>query len=60
MKISFLVIFKNENYKIYNILGEILLSGNIAVDEKINVEHLENGSYILTLENGNSIRFVKE
>ena len=39
------------NYKIYDILGKLILTGNISVqNNKVNVEKLNKGIYILELE----------
>jgi hypothetical protein len=50
----------SENYKIYNALGKEIQKGFVVENEKINVENLSNGLYFLKLENGNTIKFIKE
>lgn len=49
-----------ENYRIYNVIGLEVSKGTISIDEKINVKNYFNGLYFLKLENGNTIKFVKE
>ncbi|KAB1067725.1 T9SS type A sorting domain-containing protein [Tamlana haliotis] len=49
-----------ENYTIYNTVGAVVGSGEISANEKIGVSHLTNGIYVLRLEKGNAIKFVKK
>lgn len=49
-----------ESYKVYNILGSVLINGNISNQEKIDIRNLTNGLYFLKFENGNTIKFIKE
>jgi hypothetical protein len=51
---------QTENYTIYNVLGAKILKGNISDEEKINVQSLSNGLYILKFDNGEAMKFVKE
>ena len=51
---------KVENYRIYNILGSEIKKGSISDDEKIDIQNIANGLYLLKFDNGNTIRFIKE
>ena len=51
---------KIENYTIYNTLGTVVNRGIIYDNEKIEVANYPNGFYFLKLENGNTIKFLKE
>ncbi|WP_445709918.1 leucine-rich repeat domain-containing protein [Flavobacterium sp.] len=58
--IAFSGLEAKENYAIYNLLGAKLSTGTIDNDQKINTQNLTNGIYFIQLENGNSIKFIKE
>lgn len=49
-----------ENYKIYNILGTEVKSGNLRNKGKIDIRDFTDGLYFLKLDHGNSIKFIKE
>ena len=51
---------KEVNIFIYNALGVKLMSRNIGINEKINVQNFPNGLYFLVLESGNTFKFIKE
>lgn len=51
---------KHEKIIIYSILGAKVFEKIIAPDTKINIQPLESGSYILRLENGQSLKFLKK
>lgn len=51
---------KRENYIIFNSLGKEIFRGSIYDNEKINIEGISNGLYILKLENGNNLKFIKD
>lgn len=51
---------KTENYSIYNILGSKISSGKISNNEKIDIQNLSNGLYLLKFNNGNTIKLIKE
>ena len=53
-------LIETENYKIYDALGSNVANGTIAENEKIDIQNLQNGIYFLILENGNSLKFIKE
>jgi len=54
-------LLKPEKIKITNVLGIEIKHGIIINDnEKINVQNLSDGLYILTFENGKSIKFLKK
>lgn len=48
-----------ENYKIYNTIGQEVKRGIVVENEKINIRNLTNGIYFLKLEDGNSIKIIK-
>ena len=50
---------KTERYKIYNIIGVLVNSGNVSKNDKINIQHLRKGIYFLKLDNGNTRKFKK-
>lgn len=58
--IQFSGLSKKENYTIYNTLGIEMNRGIISDNEQIEVKNYSNGLYFLKLENGNTIKFVKE
>lgn len=51
---------KTENYSIYNILGTTVRKGKISNNEKIDIQQLSNGIYLLQMEQGNTIKLIKE
>jgi hypothetical protein len=52
---------KNEtNYEVYNSIGSRVLKGTIMVNDKIDVQNLTSGIYLLKLESGSALKFVKE
>jgi len=53
-------LIKNESYKIYNILGVKIKSGNTLNNSKIDVKNLKNGIYFLKFKNKVAIKFTKE
>ncbi len=57
IKISGLI--KNEKYTICNVIGIRKKSGNIYND-KINIENLPNGLYLIKFDNGNTLKFIKK
>ena len=50
---------KIENYVIYNVLGLEINRGVTSKDEKINVQNLIDGIYLLKFENSNILKFIK-
>nr|WP_315202784.1 ubiquitin-like protein [uncultured Flavobacterium sp.] len=48
-----------ENYKIYNVLGEEVLNGEISESKKIDIKNLRQGVYFLKFERGNTFKFIK-
>lgn len=48
------------SYKIYNILGAEITTGNIAESGSINVKNFALGVYFLKFENGKTYKFIKE
>jgi hypothetical protein len=51
---------KNENYKIYNVLGVEINSGIISNNEKIDIQNFNNGIFFLKFKNGKTIKFMKK
>ena len=51
---------QEENYEIYNIIGQKVRRGIVLENEKIDIQSLTNGIYILKLQNKNSIKFIKD
>ncbi|REE24853.1 putative secreted protein (Por secretion system target) [Winogradskyella pacifica] len=52
-------LINSQNYKIYGANGIEILNGTLSNNKKINIENLANGFYLLALENGNTIKFIK-
>jgi len=50
---------KDEIYTIYDICGAVKDCGIVLAEDQINVMALQNGLYILKLENGRIFKFVK-
>lgn len=53
-------IYKEQTYKIYNLIGAEVLRGSINFNENIEIHNLKKGLYFLKLENGNTIKFIKK
>jgi len=51
---------KIEKYKVYSILGTEISNGIISNNEKINVQNLTNGFYLLKVGNGKMLKFLKK
>ncbi|WP_435138547.1 T9SS type A sorting domain-containing protein [Formosa sp. A9] len=51
---------KEQGYTIINGLGQEILKNKISNNDKIDVSNLVNGLYLLKLENGIILRFIKE
>lgn len=51
---------KAENYTIFNISGMQLSKGKIDRNQKINTENLKTGLYLIKLENGQTVKFIKK
>ncbi|MEO0368567.1 MAG: BspA family leucine-rich repeat surface protein [Pseudomonadota bacterium] len=49
-----------ENFVIYNTLGQKVDSGQLLPESQISVNHLEKGVYFLKLDNLQTLRFVKQ
>ena len=50
---------KLENYIIYDILGNEIINGTIGNNQKINIQNLSNGFYLLKVNNKNKIKLIK-
>ncbi len=48
-----------EKYRIFNASGVKIASGITSNKEKINIQNLTNGIYIITLESGQTLKFIK-
>ena len=53
-------IIKEENYRIYNVLGAEITRGVISDNETISIQNLSNGLYLIEFDNGNPIKFIKK
>lgn len=51
---------KNENIKIYSVLGQIVKTINVVQNQKIDIKNLKDGIYFLKFNNGNTIKFMKK
>ena len=51
---------KIKKYSILNTLGQEVFKGPISDNGKIDTKNLINGLYFLKLENGKTIKFIKE
>ena len=49
-----------KKYSIFNLLGKVVLSGSVSENEKIEIKNFSNGLYILKLENGDELKFIKD
>lgn len=49
-----------EKYTVYTMLGTEVKSGLVAEGEKINIQSLANGIYFMKLNNGQTLKFVKQ
>ncbi|WP_053976675.1 T9SS type A sorting domain-containing protein [Mangrovimonas xylaniphaga] len=49
-----------KQYNIYNSIGSHMNSGEISNNTSIDINHLSNGVYFLTFQNGTTIPFIKE
>ena len=47
------------NYIIINMVGSIVLKGNLNTSEKVDISQLNNGVYIFQTEYGEFERFIK-
>ena len=48
-----------EHYTIYNLFGQFIQEGTIGSFEKIDINNYSNGLYILKLNSGSTIKFIK-
>ena len=48
------------SYEIYNTIGQKVKRGVVLENEKIDIQNLTNGIYVLKLGDGNRVRFIKE
>ncbi|MGH1519006.1 T9SS type A sorting domain-containing protein [Chryseobacterium sp. JK1] len=51
---------KTQKYIIYTVAGNQANEGNISENGKIDVHYLVSGVYVLKLENGRSVKFIKK
>jgi hypothetical protein len=47
------------DYDVFNVLGSKLISGTLAIDEKIDIKKLTSGTYLLRINKGTTVKFVK-
>lgn len=48
------------SYTIFSVLGLKAGNGSVSDNERINVQNLANGVYILQLEGGHTTKFIKQ
>jgi len=48
-----------QHYTLYNLLGVAIASGTVSESTPIAVQQLNNGLYFLHLENGKTLKFIK-
>ena len=53
-------LIEKENYKIYHVFWIEILNEKISDSEKIVIQNFSKGIYFLDLENGQTIKFIKE
>ncbi|WP_418513677.1 T9SS type A sorting domain-containing protein [Corallibacter sp.] len=53
-------LLKPTNYSIYSVIGVKFKSGVIANNDKLNIQNLNNGIYLLKLDNNTTFKFIKE
>lgn len=58
MKVSGLT--EDQKYTIYNMMGSTIQCGLISNNEPIDIRNLDKGLYIIILENGIGLRFLKD
>ncbi|WP_445737658.1 T9SS type A sorting domain-containing protein [Mariniflexile sp.] len=58
--IQVLGLTETEQYEVFSILGTKVNKGSIAVNEKIDIQNLTNGLYLLKFKNGSTINFIKK
>jgi len=51
---------KEEEYYVYDVLGNVVLKGHVSNLDKINIQNLQKGIYFVKLTNGYSQRIIKE
>jgi len=59
ISISGLDLSQSKDYTIFNIIGSKLMSGSISSNEKINIQNLASGTYIIKFDNGSFSKFLK-
>jgi hypothetical protein len=60
-EISIMGLTSRQNYSIYNLLGKLIKKGAVSNGEKITVNELSNGVYLLKLDDNSSVlRIIKE
>ncbi len=47
-------------FKLYNILGTIVKTGSIENNKEIDIQNLSKGAYFIKLENGATLKFIKQ
>lgn len=51
---------KLESYSIFSVLGKEIVKGSVADKERIDIQNLNKGLYLLKINNGNTLKFIKE
>ncbi len=49
-----------KQYTIYNVLGAAIKTGTVNNNQAIQIDTLKSGMYFLTLESGNTVKFIKQ
>ncbi|MDC3387984.1 T9SS type A sorting domain-containing protein [Flavobacteriaceae bacterium] len=49
-----------KSFKIYNLLGRLVMNGVASKSKKINISSLDSGMYLLKFDTGNVLKIIKE
>ncbi|MBN2664472.1 MAG: T9SS type A sorting domain-containing protein [Bacteroidales bacterium] len=49
-----------QNYIIFDMVGQVVVSGTIRNEEKINIQNFKSGLYILKFSDRTILKFIKE
>lgn len=51
---------RTENYEVYNLIGQKMREGIISNEERIDIQNLSKGIYLLKFEGENTLIFIRE
>ncbi|WP_374459753.1 T9SS type A sorting domain-containing protein [Chryseobacterium taeanense] len=51
---------KKENYTIFSVSGQKITYGSASENEQIDITHLTSGTYIIRLQDGQDVKFIKK